>query len=107
MDARIHSAAAVLVSVLILVLILVAVLIAVLTIVLVAVLIVILVLIAHRNDPPIYIYGLAAKIACPDFQDLSFALKNKLAKSPLKMAAAMPPAEAFRPPVKIPRNPFS
>lgn len=105
MDARIHSAAAVLVSVLILVLI--AVLIAVLTIVLVAVLIVILVLIAHRNDPPIYIYGLAAKIECPDFQDLSFALKNKLANSPLKMAAAMPPAEAFRPPVKIPRNPFS
>ena len=40
-------------------------------------------------------------VACPSFQDLSLALKRRLAIRPAKMAAVMPPAEAFSPPVKI------
>ena len=46
-----------------------------------------------------------AILGCPIFYDLSFALKNILARSPARIAAAMPPAVADNPPVKIPRNP--
>ena len=88
----------------------VGVLISVLAIVLVGILIFalirvsVLVLIIHhkyllrclRND---------ATLGCPIFYDLSFALKNILARSPAKIAAVIPPAVADNPPVKIPRNP--
>ncbi len=92
------------------VLILAAVLIAVLAIILVVlvlavVLVLILVLVVHDLFLQCLSYGLAATIACPDAQDLSLALKRKLAARPARMAAVIPPAEAFSPPVKIPRKP--
>ena len=84
---------------------LVFVLILALILVLVLVLILVLVLVIHTRFLRFLSYGLAANIACPAFQDLSLALKIKLASRPARMAAVMPPAAAFSPPVKIPRNP--
>ena len=49
----------------------------------------------------------AARIAYPEYQDLSFGLNTKLAKSPATMAAVIPPAVPLRPPVNIPRKPCS
>ena len=101
------AAILVLVSVLVLIVVLIAVLVVVLILVLVVILIavLILVLVIHDSLPPLFYHGLAANIACPAFQDLSLALKIKLASRPARMAAVMPPAAAFSPPVKIPRNP--
>ena len=99
--------AAVSVLVLVVVLILVIVLVLVVVLILVVVLVLVSVLVIHRSFPPNVFCGLAAYIGCPGFQDLSLALKIRLAKSPAKMAAVIPPAAAFRPPVKMPRNPSS
>ena len=49
--------------------------------------------------------GYSAEIVCPDFQDLSVGLNRILTNSPAKMAAAIPPEQAFSPPVKIPMKP--
>ena len=57
--------------------------------------------------PPISICGHTANIACPKNQDLSFALNKRLAKSPAIIAAVIPPAVPFSPPVNIPRKPAS
>ena len=56
-------------------------------------------------DPPNVFCGKAVKLVCAGFQALSFALKIRPTRSPAKMAMVMPPAVAFSPPVKIPRNP--
>lgn len=89
----------------VLVLVAALVLILVVVLVLVLILVLVLVLVIHSSLPPILICGYAAMVACPKDQDLSFALKRSPAISPAKMAAVMPPAAAFSPPVKIPRNP--
>ncbi len=106
---------AVLVVVLILVAVLIVGLIAVLIVALVAVLIVALVvvlilitvLIIHCLYPPDIVMRHAATIACPIFQALSFGLNKKLASKPAVMAAVIPPAVAFKPPMKMPRKPSS
>lgn len=89
--------------VLILALVLAAVLILVLVVILVAVLITVLVI--HSKYLHSFTYGPAATVACPDFQDLSLVLKRRLARSPAATAAVIPPAQAVRPPVKIPMKP--
>ena len=48
-----------------------------------------------------------ALLAMTAFYDLSFGLKIRLTTRPERMATVMPPAVAFRPPVKIPRKPLS
>ena len=95
--------AAVLVLVGILVLILVAVLVGILITVLIAILILILVI--HSLFLRFIYCGHSAYLVYPEFQALSLALKRKLASKPAKMAAVIPPAAAFSPPVKIPRKP--
>ena len=81
------------------------VLIGILVLILVAVLILILVLVIHSVFLRFIFCGHSAYLVCPEFQDLSLALKRKLASKPAKMAAVIPPAVAFSPPVKIPRKP--
>ena len=85
--------AAVLVSVLVLILLVV------------LILILVLILIVHFYILRLNNTALAASLAYPLFQDLSLALKIRLQRSPARIAAVIPPAEALRPPVKIPRKP--
>ena len=87
--------AAVLVSVLVLILLVV------------LILILVLILIVHFYILRLNNTALAATLAYPLFQDLSLALKIRLHSSPARIAAVIPPAEAFRPPVKMPRKPSS
>lgn len=91
-----------LVAVLILILAVVLVLVIVLAVVLILVLILIVI---HCQFLHILLCGLSAFVACPKIHDLSFGLKRMAARTPQTMAAVMPPAVAFRPPVKMPRNP--
>ena len=89
----------------VLVLILVIILILVLVVILVLLLVVLLI---HGNYlRKLWFSGYAAFLGCPVFQDLSLGLKIRLASRPAKMAVAMPPAQELRPPVKMPRKPFS
>ena len=94
------------VTILILVLILVLVLILILVIVLVLILVLVLI-VTHKWLPPFVVCGCAATIACPKIQDLSFALKIKLTIRPATIAAVIPPAVAFSPPVSTPKKPSS
>ena len=101
----------VLVLVVVLVIVLVAVLVIVLVIVLVAVLVVlillvilVLILIVHNLILRIYLLGFPL-VVCPNTQDLSLGLKIRLIIRPKTIAAAIPPAVALKPPVKMPRNP--
>lgn len=87
------------------VLIAVLILVVVLVLILIGILVAVLVLVIHNSLPPMFSYGLAAALDCPVFQALSFALKTRLATRPARMAAVIPPAAAFSPPVKIPMNP--
>ncbi len=91
---------AVLVIVLIVVLVLVVILVAVLLIVLVLV-----VLIIHLWLPP-NLLRCAAGLSCPHTHDLSFALKIRLISRAITTAAVMPPAVAFKPPVRMPIKPL-
>ena len=90
-----------------LILVVVLVLVAVLVLVTVLVVVLVLILVVHlhflRNS---LFHGFAAKVVCPAGQDLSFALNRNAAVNPATMAAVMPPALLFRPPVKIPRKPL-
>lgn len=87
--------------------VLVSVLISVLALVLLVVLSLVLILIVHGFILRLNDTALAATLAYPLFQDLSLALKIRLHSSPARIAAVIPPAEAFRPPVKMPRKPSS
>lgn len=78
----------------------------VLVLVLIVVLVLILVLVIHRQFLRLYHLGFP-RVVCPGIQDLSFGRKTKLASNPATIAAAMPPAVAFNPPVKIPIMPSS
>ena len=72
------------------------------------VLIGVLALVIHYEFPPILVIaGHAAVTGCPETQDLSLGRKRKLTINPAKMAAAMPPAQDFSPPVRTPRKPCS
>ena len=96
------------VLVLVAVLILIAVLVLVLVLVgLVLVILIRLVLVVHSIASAFSVFGIAVIIACPVFYDLSFARKKILASRPQRMAAVIPPAVAFRPPLRIPRKPSS
>ena len=64
-----------------------------------------LILIIHISLPPLYACGYTAILAYPFLQDLSFALKRMLTVKPAIIAVAIPPAVAFKPPVKMPINP--
>ena len=82
----------------------------VLIVVLIAVLILILVLIAVFHwfiSSEFHFADWSAPIAYPLWHYLSLDLKISPANQPKTTAAAMPPAVAVRPPVKIPRKPFS
>lgn len=95
---------------LVVILVLIVVLIAVLILVLIAVLILILVLIAVFHwfiSSEFHFADWSAPIAYPLWHYLSLDLKISPANQPKTTAAAMPPAVAVRPPVKIPRKPFS
>ena len=54
---------------------------------------------------PPNLFAETAMIVYPFFQDLSFALNMILAINPAIMAAVIPPAVAFNPPVKMPMKP--
>ena len=99
--------AVVLVLVVILILVLVIVLILVVLVHLLVLIVLILVLVIHDRSSEILYSRRAAPIDCPIFQDLSFALNKRLASSPATTAAVIPPAQAFSPPVNIPRKPSS
>ena len=89
-----------------LVLVLVAlVLLLVLVLILVLVLVVLILLVIHNNSSKYLYCGQPASVAFPENQDLSFALKIRLAIKPLTTAAVIPPAVAFKPPMRIPRKP--
>lgn len=91
------------VSVLVVVLVLIVVLVVVL-IVLVLIIVLVLVLVIHHKILRLFHLGYP-KIVCPIDYDLSFALKIKLTSNPATIAAVIPPAVAFSPPVKIPITP--
>ena len=48
-----------------------------------------------------------AEIDCPEIQDLSLGLKRIPASRPKRIAAVIPAAVAFSPPVRMPRAPLS
>lgn len=111
MDGRVAFATrpfAQLVLVLIVVLAVILVVILILATVLVVVLVVLVlisVLVVHICIPPVFPADEPLGIDCPKYQLLSFALKITLARRPAVIAAVMPPAVAFRPPLKTPIKP--
>ena len=92
-------------SAVVLVLLIAVVLLVLLILLVLLVLVLILVLIVHNKYLHFSCCGIAAELACPKTHVLSLALNKRLAKRPAVMAAAIPPAQAFSPPVKMPRNP--
>ena len=89
--------ALILIAVLILVLILVA--------VLVLVLILVLILLVHDKYLSLFLCGIAVVIVFTKYQDLSLSLKMMETIRPERIAAVIPPALAFSPPVRIPMTP--
>ena len=94
-----------LLAVILVLIVLILVLVAVLVLITVLVVVLITVLVIHDSSSKICTCGIAASIVCPVFQLLSFGRKRKLARRPAVMATVIPPAQAFSPPVKIPRKP--
>lgn len=102
---HLHSTVVLVLLIAVLVVLLIVLLI-VLVVLLIVLIVLLILLVIHSCFLQIYLYcGLAARIVCPDLYALSFALKIKLTIRPLIMAAVMPPAVDFSPPVKTPRNP--
>ena len=99
-------------AVLVLVAVVLAIILVIVAVVLIVVLIAVLVhtlviLVVHDEILRfIYNFGKAVIIYCPVSYDLSLALKRILMIKPNRIAALIPPADAVRPPVKIPRNPI-
>ena len=83
------------------------VLVVILSPVLIVVLGVVLVLVIHCLILQFCIYGMTAFVVYPTIYDLSLGLKIKLTTRPATMAAVMPPAVAFSPPVNTPSRPSS
>ena len=88
-------------------LILIAVLILVLILVLVVILVAVLVLIllVHDKYLSLFLCGIAVVIVFTKYQDLSLSLKMMETIRPERIAAVIPPALAFSPPVRIPMTP--
>lgn len=99
------SAAVAVVLVLIAVLILAVVFVLVVVLIVILVVAVVLILIVHIYFLQVLSCGHAAIPVCPQSQDLSLALNNRLARKPKKTAAQIPPAVDLSPPVKIPQKP--
>ena len=89
--------------ILIAVLILILVLILVLVVILVAVLV--LILLVHDKYLSLFLCGIAVVIVFTKYQDLSLSLKMMETIRPERIAAVIPPALAFSPPVRIPMTP--
>ena len=77
----------------------------VLVVILVLIAVLILVLIVVHNNTSVVFLRTAARVVYPVCQALSFALNKRLTISPAVIAAVIPPAVAFRPPVRMPRKP--
>ncbi len=93
-----------LIAVLIALVVLVVLLVVILAVLVLIVLLILLVI--HNYFLQVYLYcGRAARLICPKIQDLSFALKIRLTTRPLTIAAVIPPAVDFSPPVNTPSNP--
>ena len=97
--------AAVPVGILVLVIVLIVVLILVLIVILVVVLVVLILIAVHDFSSVNSFCGTAAILAYPKNQLLSLALKMRLARSPATIATVIPPADASRPPLKMPIKP--
>ena len=100
-----QQAISLLAVVLVLVVLLIFVLLILVVLLLILVVLLLILLVIHREFLPIFVLRYAASIVCPKNQDLSLARKIKLTIKPLTMAAVMPPAVAFNPPVNTPRIP--
>ena len=90
---------------LILIAVLILVLILVLVVILVAVLVLVLILIVHDKYLSLFLCGIAVVIVFTKYQDLSLSLKMMETIRPERIAAVIPPALAFSPPVRIPMTP--
>ena len=100
-----HSHLAVVLILLILALLILVVLVVLVLIILILVILLIL-LVIHCCFLQFYLYcGFTARVVYPNIYALSFALNIRLTISPNTMAAVMPPAVDFSPPVKTPRRP--
>ena len=75
-------------------------------VVLILVVVLILILVIHFSVPPNILLGYPT-VVCPGIYALSFGLNSRLIRSPAVIAAAIPPAVDFRPPINIPRKPSS
>ena len=87
--------------VVLIVLVILVILVAAVVLILLLVLLIILVLI-HFKVPPFIHCGNTAVLIFPKIQDLSFALNIMPTSSPAVIAAVIPPAAAFNPPVNTP-----
>ena len=95
-----------LVLVLVVLILLIVLILAVLVILVLVVLVVLILLVIHDCILHIFLYcERAARLICPGIQDLSLALKSRLTSKPLTIAAVIPPAVDFNPPVKTPSSP--
>ena len=95
----------VLIPVLVLVLVLVLVIVIVLIILVVVLITILILIIVHDTLSSKCFLRISAELVCPAVQDLSFGLKRKLASSAKIIAAVIPPAVAFKPPVNAPSKP--
>lgn len=91
----------------VLILLILALLILVVLVLIILILVILLILLViHCCFLQFYLYcGFTARIVYPNIYALSFALNIRLTISPNTMAAVMPPAVDFSPPVKTPRRP--
>ena len=86
-------------------LILIAVLILVLVLVVILVAVLVLILLVHDKYLSLFLCGIAVVIVFTKYQDLSLSLKMMETIRPERIAAVIPPALAFSPPVSIPMKP--
>ena len=88
-------------------LVVVLVLVIILIVLVVVLILVAILIIVHDTLSSICFLRISAELVCPAAQDLSFGLKRKLASSAEIIAAVIPPAVAFKPPVNAPSKPSS
>ena len=101
------AAVAILVVLVLVVLVLGVLVVLVVLIVLIVLILISILVVIHLKFLRFVLYGITAIIACPENQDLSFALNRIPASRPAMIAAVIPPAVAFNPPIRIPIKPFS
>lgn len=69
-------------------------------------LLVLIIAIFHFENPPENLSDISAQLVCPDPAYLSRDGKISAASRAKNTAAVIPPAVAFRPPVRTPRSPW-